>query len=179
MQIVRIAIQQNKDAIHVLEEIEKELKFLLEHVKQLQIKTDANVKAQVVSGEAGADQEFDVLEMDYYNTVQQLTRSVVDKVNLIQSMNGQVVVAAKRNEQILRNQGRLSRQLDEDIRHTRLVSLDYIIPRLEHTVDTLSEELGKSVVLKFDHFESEIDRKVIDKLIAPLEHLIKMPSIMA
>ena len=76
--------------------------------------------------------------MDYYTTVQQLTRHVVDKIHMIQDMNSQVIESAKRNEQTLRNQGRLSRRLDEDIRHTRLVSLETIIPRLKHSVETFA-----------------------------------------
>ena len=41
--------QQNKALIQLLVESEKELKMLQESVKQLQIKTDANVKSQMMN----------------------------------------------------------------------------------------------------------------------------------
>lgn len=165
--------QENRNLMSLLVECRKELKIAQSYVKQLQMKADVTIKSQMVGSEHEGHEGFDILEMDYYSGAQQLTRTIVDKMTQIQNLTQSGLESVKRNEKIIRHQGYASRSLEEGVRHVRLVSLDYFIPRLEHMVDTLAKELGKSVSLKCTHFEGEIDRKIMDRLIAPLEHLIR------
>ena len=56
---------------------------------------------------------------------------------------------------------------------TRMVPFSRILPRLRRIVSQVSLELGKEVQLSLDNVQGEMDRTVLDRMVAPLEHMIR------
>ncbi len=56
---------------------------------------------------------------------------------------------------------------------TRMVPFDALLPRLRRVIRQASGELGKQVQLKLDGAQGELDRNVLERMTAPLEHMLR------
>ena len=76
-------------------------------------------------------------------------------------------------KRLLHQQARIGTELQEGLTRTRMVPFARLIPRLRRIVRQVSSEVGKSV--RFDAFnvEGELDRSVLERIVAPLEHMLR------
>ena len=74
---------------------------------------------------------------------------------------------------MLHQKSRIGSELQEGLTRTRMVPFARLIPRLRRIVRQVSAEIGKSV--RFDAFniEGELDRNVLERIVAPLEHMLR------
>jgi chemosensory pili system protein ChpA (sensor histidine kinase/response regulator) len=56
---------------------------------------------------------------------------------------------------------------------TRMVPFARMVPRLRRIVRQVSNELGKQVELEVNNADGEMDRSVLERLISPLEHMLR------
>lgn len=56
---------------------------------------------------------------------------------------------------------------------SRMVPFSRLVPRLRRIVRQVSGELGKHVNFELDNVEGEMDRSVLERMIAPLEHMLR------
>ena len=56
---------------------------------------------------------------------------------------------------------------------TRMVPFDALVPRLRRVVRQAAGETGKQVQLKLDGAQGELDRNVLERMTAPLEHMLR------
>jgi chemosensory pili system protein ChpA (sensor histidine kinase/response regulator) len=56
---------------------------------------------------------------------------------------------------------------------TRMVPFDALVPRLRRVVRQAAGETGKNVQLKLDGAQGELDRNVLERMTAPLEHMLR------
>ena len=54
-----------------------------------------------------------------------------------------------------------------------MVPFDGLLPRLRRVVRQASGELGKQVQLKLEGTQGELDRNVLERMTAPLEHMLR------
>ncbi len=156
-----------------LAEMTKEIKLVQEQMRYLQVKADTNLRMyQTVMNEKGYE-EFDILEFDRYSFLQQSTRLLVDKLNYLEELNDAVSMSARSFESLLVEQGRAARSLEEGITHARMISLESLVPRLKRIVRQVSHELNKDVHLVCPKAQGEVDRKILEKLIPGLEHMVR------
>ncbi len=165
--------QQVKGANEYLIEISKEIKLVQESMKNIEVKADANLRVYQESIGARNYDEFDILEMDRYSSLQQSIRVLEEKLTQLEDLSDMVIHVLRNAEGLLVEQKRAAKNLEEGIIHTRLISIDYLVPRLERIVRQVSEELGKEVHLKFARLEGEIDRRILERLISSLEHMVR------
>jgi len=76
-------------------------------------------------------------------------------------------------ETLLLHQSRINTDLQEGLMKTRMVPFARIVPRLRRIVRQVGLELGKKVELRMDNIHGEMDRSVLDRMVAPLEHMIR------
>lgn len=172
--IVRSHLElQFDDASELLAEIKKEMRLLQEQMHYLQVKADTNLRMFQSASNEKSYEEFDILEFDRYSFFQQSTRSLVDKVNYIEQLYESLSNATHSVEGLLSEQARATRSLEEGIIHARMISIDSIVPRLKRIVRQVSHELGKEVRFECLKAQGEIDRKVLEKLIPGLEHMVR------
>jgi chemosensory pili system protein ChpA (sensor histidine kinase/response regulator) len=56
---------------------------------------------------------------------------------------------------------------------TRMVPFDALVPRLRRVLRQAASDTGKQVQLKVDGASGEMDRNVLDRMTAPLEHMLR------
>lgn len=154
-----------------IEEIDATVERVRTQLRNLEIETEAQI--QYRREMAGyEDDEFDPLEMDRYTRQQELTRSLGESTNdllsLKETMEGLVADA----ELLLLQQSRVDSELQDRLMRTRLVPFTSVVPRLRRMVRQIGQELGKPVVLAIQA-EGEMDRTVLERLIAPIEHMLR------
>src|SRR5690606_7678833 len=76
-------------------------------------------------------------------------------------------------ETLLLQQARVNTELQEGLMRTRMVPFDRLVPRLRRIVRQISAELGKQVEFLVGNAEGEMDRTVLERIVAPLEHMLR------
>src|SRR5690625_7992137 len=76
-------------------------------------------------------------------------------------------------EQLLIQQSRINTELQEGLMRSRMVPFSRPLPRLRRMVRQAAAELGKQVEFVVDNAEGELDRSVLEKMTAPLEHMLR------
>src|SRR3546814_2586810 len=89
------------------------------------------------------------------------------------SLQGTLDDLTRQYETLLLQQSRVSSDLQEGLMRTRMVPFDTLLPRLRRVVRQASSELGKQVQLKLDGAQGELDRNVLERMTAPLEHMLR------
>lgn len=173
--IARSHIEQHlKRAFEGLNEAVKQVKLVQEQAKYLQIKADANISNYASYRESGGgNEDFDILELDRYSVFQQATRELSEKINMVENTTDRVVNFIRNAELNLVEQKRTARLLEEGITHSRLISMDKLIPRLERVVRQVAHELEKEVRLECIKVGGEIDRETLERLIPAFEHMVR------
>ncbi|WP_363800751.1 response regulator [Lysobacter firmicutimachus] len=144
-----------------------------DQLRRLEIETEAQIIARYQrEGEAG-DQAFDPLELDRFSTLQQLSRALTESAADQTSLQNTLDDLTRQYETLLLQQSRVSSELQEGLMRTRMVPFDTLLPRLRRVVRQASSELGKQVALKLEGTQGELDRNVLERMTAPLEHMLR------
>lgn len=155
-----------------LEEMDGTLDRLRDQLRRLDMETEAQVLFR--REQQGPDYEdFDPLEMDRYSQLQQLSRSLVESASDLVDIKSTLLDKTRDAETLLLQQSRVNTELQEGLMKTRMVPFSRLVPRLRRIVRQVSSELGKQVELHVSNAEGEMDRSVLERLISPLEHMLR------
>jgi len=77
----------------------------------------------------------------------------------------------------LRRQGRLTRGMQKELMQSRMVPLRDIEERLQLLVRQMSRETAKPLVLEVQGAGLRIERVILERMIAPLEHLLRNAAV--
>ncbi|RTL55593.1 MAG: hybrid sensor histidine kinase/response regulator [Rhodocyclaceae bacterium] len=116
---------------------------------------------------------FDPLEMDRFTAFQELTRMMAESVEDVSTVHHALLRGLEHTETTLVAQARLNRDLSLGLLRVRMVPFAAIAERLQRVLRQTAKELGKQAVLKLEGEQTEMDRSVLERLIAPLEHLLR------
>jgi chemosensory pili system protein ChpA (sensor histidine kinase/response regulator) len=163
--------QQIKGFGSAIHEIDGTLRRLQEQLRRLDIETEAQIlfrQEQLAEHEA-----FDPLEMDRYSQLQQLSRSLMESASDLVDLKRTLSEKVKDTEAILLQQSRINSSLQEGLMRSRMVPFSRLVPRLRRIVRQVAGELGKQVSFELDNVEGEMDRSVLERMVAPLEHMLR------
>ncbi len=79
----------------------------------------------------------------------------------------------RESETLLLQLSRVTTDLQEGLLHTRMIPFASLAPRLRRIVRQAASELGKRAELRLEGAEGEMDRTVVERIIAPLEHMLR------
>ncbi|MDG1908367.1 MAG: Hpt domain-containing protein [Pseudomonadales bacterium] len=167
----RIA-QQITDFGESLEEMEETIVRIREQVRRLEIEAESR-ETVFRSQSEDADAGFDELELDRYTMLQEISRSLSEGSSDMMDLKDTLLDKSRDAETLLHQQARLGSELQEGLTRTRMVSFARLIPRLRRIVRQISVEVGKSVKFEAFNVEGELDRSVLERIIAPLEHMLR------
>ncbi len=154
-----------------LGELGQTISRLKGQLRNLEAETDAQIHYSHRS-EAGRS-EFDPLEMDRYTMIQELSHSLSESVNDLSSLQNLLGEQVKDSETLLLQQSRVNTDLQDGLIKSRMVKFSGLLSRLRRLVRQSSQELGKKAELVIAGEENEVDNKVLDRMVAPLEHIIR------
>ena len=166
--------EQVSEFNHSLDEMDATILRLQEQVRRLGTETEAQIDYRREQIEASGEAEnFDPLEMDRYSHLQQLSGSLAESASDLSDLKETLADKMVDTESLLIHQSRINVDLQEGLMQTRMVPFSRILPRLRRIVSQVSLELGKEVRLSLDNVQGEMDRTVLDRMVAPLEHMIR------
>ena len=155
-----------------IEELEQVVNRLREQLRSLELETEAQILSRHAH-ETPNHEDFDPLEMDRYSDIQQLSRSLAESANDLLSIKDILFDQTRESEMILLQQNRISNDLQEGLMRTRMVQFGQLVPRMQRIVRQTARELDKDADLKVIGAETEVDSSILNKIVAPLEHLIR------
>ncbi|WP_295405724.1 Hpt domain-containing protein [uncultured Thiocystis sp.] len=164
-----------------LGELDQTVARLREQLRLLEIETQTQImhrfererERQREEEARGYDGEFDPLEMDRFSRLQQLSGSLAETVNDLVSVKEMLGGYQREFTDLLTQQARIADDLQDGLLRTRLVPFVQVVPRLHRLVRQTADTLGKSARLEVIGPEVELDRTILDRLVAPLEHLLR------
>jgi len=156
-----------------LSEMDQTVIRLREQLRKLSIETEAQILSRYEKETDQYDEHFDPLEMDRFSTMQQISRSLQETVGDIESIKGILADDIRDSETLLLQESRVSTELQEGLMRTRMVHFGGLASRLRRIVRQTARELNKEVELEITGETSEVDRTVLDRIIAPLEHMLR------
>ena len=155
-------------------ELDQTVSRVRDQLRKLEIETEAQILSRYHTETAsGAASDFDPLEMDRFSQLQQLSRALSEGINDLLNIQSSLDGLTGETETLLRQQSRVNTELQEGLMGLRMVPFTSVEPRLRRIVRQTSQELGKKVELKIVGGGSEIDRSILDRMTAPLEHMLR------
>lgn len=166
--------QQNSDFSHTLDEMAATIERLREQLRRMDIETEAQIlfRAEQEHGPDYGD-DFDPLEMDRYSSIQQLSRALSESASDLADLRETMSDRVRDTETLLVQQSRINTELQEGLMKTRMIPFASMVPRLRRIVRQISSELGKKVEFDVRNAEGELDRNILERMIAPLEHMLR------
>ena len=116
---------------------------------------------------------FDPLEFDRFTRFQELTRMMAESVNDVSTVQQNLFKNLDDANAAIIAQARLNREVQQKLMSVRMVPLGSLADRLYRIVRQTSKELNKRANLEITGSQVELDRSVLDKMGAPLEHMLR------
>lgn len=174
--IFRSRIEQEVGSIRThVAEVDETVQRLREQLRKLELETEAQILSRFQREQDAPGHEFDPLELDRYSTIQQLSRALAESVNDLISLQEVLDTASSNSETLLLQQSRVNTELQEGLMQTRLVPFTSLAPRLRRVVRRAAGESDKKARVELDFLGGEglLDRNVLDRITAPLEHMLR------
>lgn len=172
--IYRSRLEQQVNTIGFnLAELDQTVVRLREQLRRLEMETEAQILSQWEKEGLSRDDEFDPLEMDRYSNLQQLSRALAESVNDLVSIQSLLVNQSREAETLLLQQSRVNTELQDGLMRTRMVPFSRHAQRLRRIVRQTADEIGKQAELVLVGAEGEMDRQVLERVLAPLEHMMR------
>ncbi|MBA1190761.1 response regulator [Pseudomonas entomophila] len=163
--------QQINDAQVALSEMETTLERMRDQLLRLDSETQGPLGRLATQSDAYED--FDPLEMDRHSHLQQLSRALFEASSDLLDLKETLSQKAQTAQGLLLQQARVNGQLQEGLMSTRMVPFERLVPRLQRVVRQVASELGKQVELLVENAEGELDRSILERMVAPLEHMLR------
>ena len=173
--IYRSRLEQQVHSINFnLGELEQTVVRLRDQLRKLEIETEAQILYQFQQESGKLDYpEFDPLELDRYSLLQQLSRALGESTSDLVSLQGLLLNQAREAETLLLQQSRVTTELQDGLMRTRMVPFARHAQRLRRVVRQTAEEAHKQVEIRLLGAEGEMDRQLLERVLAPLEHMLR------
>ncbi|MDR9436539.1 MAG: Hpt domain-containing protein [Thiohalophilus sp.] len=172
--IYRSRMEQQTNAFRFnLQELDDTVSRLREQLRQFEIEAETQIQFKKEERlEKGYD-DFDPLEFDRFTQMQHLSRGMMESLNDLDSIKGILGNVTRESETLLLQQSRVNTELQEGLMRTRMVPFSGQAPRLRRIVRQTADEMNRQVELQMHGVESELDRQVLDRIIPPIEHMLR------
>ena len=166
--------QQVSDFGFTLSEMEATIDRVRDQLRRLDTETQAQILSRYqAEAERAGYEEFDPLEMDRHSQLQQLSRALFESASDLLDLKETLASRNRDAETLLLQQARVNTELQEGLMRTRMVPFDRLVPRLRRIVRQVASELGKQVEFTVGNADGEMDRTVLERIVAPLEHMLR------
>lgn len=145
---------------------------LRNYLRELEIEAETQMQSRMNILQE-SDESFDPLEFDRFTRLQELTRMIAESVNDVGTIQTGLLDNLDNTEAALQQQSRMSRDLQQGLLGVRMLPFQQLSERMQRIVRQAARELKKSVDLVIEGEATEIDRSVLDRISAPLEHLLR------
>ncbi len=152
------------------QELTANVERLRNQLRELEIQAETQVGARMSILD---ESHFDPLEFDRYTRLQELTRLMAESVNDVSTAQESLVAGLSDAEYALLQQSRTTRSLQQELMRIRMVRLNSQAERLHRIVRQAAKDQHRNARLRIEGGDIELDRSVLDKAMAPFEHLLR------
>lgn len=145
---------------------------LRRQLREIEIQAESQIQARVSHTHEG-ETEFDPLELDRFTRFQELTRFMAESVNDVATVQQHLLKNLDDANAALVAQARLNRSLQQELMGVRMLPFASQTERLYRIVRQTTKDVGKRANLEIKGGQVELDRSVLDKMLAPLEHMLR------
>ena len=145
---------------------------LRRQLREIEIQSESQMQSRLAQPDE-RHAEFDPLEFDRFTRFQELTRMMAESVNDVSTVQQNLLKNLDDANAAIIAQARLNREVQQKLMSVRMVPLASLADRLYRIVRQTSKELNKRVNLEIKGGHVELDRGVLDKIGAPLEHMLR------
>jgi chemosensory pili system protein ChpA (sensor histidine kinase/response regulator) len=166
---IEAELRQVKQALGDLSESVARLRTQL---REVEIQADSQMQSRraVLEEHEG---DFDPLEFDRYTRLQELTRMMAEGLSDATSIQQALLKSLGETDAALLQQARISRELQQDLMRMRAVPFASLSERLHRVVRQTAREVEKKAELTIEGGQVELDRGVLERMAAPLEHMLR------
>jgi chemosensory pili system protein ChpA (sensor histidine kinase/response regulator) len=145
---------------------------LRSQLREMEIHAESQMQSSLDQAQA-SHRDFDPLELDRFTRFQELARLMAESVNDVQTVHQNLVYAMDATDSALASQAQLNRDLQQDLMRVRMLPFASLADRLHGSVRQAARDLGKRVRLDIRGAQVVLDRSVLERMTAPLEHLLR------
>ncbi|TCB82272.1 Hpt domain-containing protein [Acinetobacter sp. ANC 4173] len=157
---------------NTLNEMELAIKRLADQLRRMEGELESQIIAKHGS-EVGRYADFDPLEMDQYSSLNQLSKSLAESASDLVDFKSTLAEKIRDTEGLLLQQSRIQAEIQEGLMRTRLVPFSRLLPRLQRIVRQTASTLNRPAELIVNNTEGELDRTILERLVTPLEHMLR------
>ncbi|HEY2463894.1 MAG TPA: Hpt domain-containing protein [Steroidobacteraceae bacterium] len=171
--IFRARLDQQVNSIDFnLAELARTVTRLKEQLRGLEMETEAQVLHRHQDIEPRRD-DFDPLELDRYSALQQFSRALAETSSDVASIQGLLETLTREAQSLLTQQARVITELQNSLMRTRMVPFQRHVQRLTRLVRQAANDTGKRAELAVQGAAAELDRQMLERMVAPLEHMLR------
>ena len=145
---------------------------LRRQLREIEIQAEGQIQARVAQTPEG-EAEFDPLELDRFTRFQELTRFMAESVNDVATVQQNLLKNLDDANAAILAQSRLNRGLQQELMGVRMIPFASQAERLYRIVRQTAKDVGKRANLDIVGGQVEIDRSVLDKMLGPIEHMLR------
>ena len=145
---------------------------LRNQLREVEVQADSQMRARASEVEERKG-EFDPLEFDRYTRLQELTRLMAESLHDADAIQQALRKSLGETDAALAQQSRTTRDVQQELMRMRAVPFSILDERLYRIVRQTTRELGKKAELHIEGSQVELDRSVVDRIGAPLEHMLR------
>ncbi|KXB29569.1 hybrid sensor histidine kinase/response regulator [Dechloromonas denitrificans] len=145
---------------------------LRRQLREIEIQAEGQIQARVAHAPEG-EAQFDPLELDRFTRFQELTRFMAESVNDVATVQQNLLKNLDDANAAILAQSRLNHSLQQELMGVRMIPFASQSERLYRIVRQTAKDVGKRASLDIVGGQVEIDRSVLDKMMAPLEHMLR------
>jgi chemosensory pili system protein ChpA (sensor histidine kinase/response regulator) len=166
---IEAELRQTKQA---LADLNESIARLRTQLREVEIQADSQLQSRR-SELAEHDRDFDPLEFDRYTRLQELTRMMAEGLNDVATLQQALMKNVGESDAALLQQARIGRELQQDLMRMRAVPFSNLAERLQRIVRQSAAELARKAELTIEGGQVELDRGVLERVSAPLEHMLR------
>jgi chemotaxis protein histidine kinase CheA/ActR/RegA family two-component response regulator len=151
-------------------DLSDDLARLRTQLRELEIEAESRIMSRAAQESAS---DFDPLEFDRYTRLHELTRMMAESVTDIAGVQRGLVRQIEALSSAASAQARDLRRQQAELQALRSQPLRSVEARLRHLLRQAAREAGRDAELMIEGGEVEIERGMLDRLMGPLEHLLR------
>ena len=143
-------------------------------LREVEVQADSQMQSQLTVQEDKKEKaDYDPLEFDRYTRLQELTRLMAESLNDIAAIQAALGKNVGDTDAALLAQTRTTREVQQSLMRMRAVPFSNLNERLYRVVRQTAREVEKKAELEIEGAEVELDRSVLERISAPLEHMLR------
>jgi len=172
--LLRTQLQNALDATSMdLDVLRTNMGSMREGLRELELEAEAQIRARPEQQSVELEDEFDPLQLDRFSRLQAKSREVAQLLEQLTKVERELGNRTSNLGGFLQHQKHVGDQLQSGLMSARMVSVGEYLPRLRYLVRETARQLGKVVEIKFSGGDIQVDRQVIETMMAPFEHMIR------